>query len=94
MKTFQCDCENQPILFFENSQCPACGRTVGLDDHFNKVEPYDLDEESGQYFKAAQPDVRYQKCDNHAHYNACNGLSPIQMKCCVSPAVSMKPFRI
>ena len=74
MKTFQCDCENQPILFFENSQCPACGRTVGLDDHFNKVEPYDLDEKSGQYFKAAQPKVRYQKCDNHANYNACNGM--------------------
>lgn len=60
MKTFKCSCKNQQILFFESSLCLACDRVVGLDDKFNKVEPYDLDEKSGHYFKAAQPNSPYQ----------------------------------
>lgn len=74
MKTFKCSCKDQQILFFEDSHCVACERTVGLDDWFEKVEPYDLDEASGQYFKAAQPTIRYQKCDNHADFKTCNGM--------------------
>lgn len=74
MKTFNCSCIDHQILFFESTHCLACHRTVGLDDWFDKVEPYDLDEESGQYFKANKPEVRYQKCDNHANYKTCNGM--------------------
>ncbi len=74
MKTFNCSCENHQILFFESSTCPSCNRTVGLDGSFDKVEPYELDKKSGQYFKAAQPTVRYQKCDNNASFKACNGM--------------------
>tara|TARA_R110001592_G_scaffold359813_1_gene667158 strand:- start:5691 stop:6860 length:1170 start_codon:yes stop_codon:yes gene_type:complete len=74
MKTFKCSCKDHPILFFESSHCVACNRTVGLDDSFDKVEPYELDEESGHYFKAAQPEIPYQKCDNHADYKTCNGM--------------------
>lgn len=74
MKTFKCSCKDHQILFFENSNCVACGRVVGLDDKFDKVEPYDFDEESGQYFKEAHPKTRYQKCDNHADYKTCNGM--------------------
>lgn len=74
MKTFRCNCKDQPTLFFESNVCIACGRTVGLDDEFNQVEPYEFDEESGEYFKAAEPEIRYQKCDNNAQFNACNGM--------------------
>ncbi len=74
MKTFQCNCKDQPTLFFESNLCLACDRTVGIDDEFNQVEPYDLDEASGQFFKAAQPEIRYQKCDNNAQFKACNGM--------------------
>lgn len=74
MKTFTCTCEDQQILFFESNHCIACDRTVGLDDWLDKVEPYDLDEASGQYYKAEKPEVRYQKCDNHAKYKVCNGM--------------------
>ena len=74
MKTFRCNCKAQQILFFESNQCSACERVVGLDDRFEKVEPYDLDVASGEYFKAAQPKIRYQKCDNHADYKTCNGM--------------------
>jgi hypothetical protein len=74
MKTFKCDCKDHQILFFESSVCIACERVVGLDDKFDNVEPYDLDETSGQYFKALDPEVRYQKCDNHADYKTCTGM--------------------
>lgn len=74
MKTFTCNCNDQQILFFESSNCVACHRTVGLDDNFDKVEPYEFDQEAGQYFKAAQPKIRFQKCDNHADYKTCNGM--------------------
>lgn len=74
MKTFKCSCKDQQILFFESSHCTACDRTVGINGNFDKVEPYDFDIKSGQYFIAAQPKIRYQKCDNHAEYQACNGM--------------------
>ncbi len=74
MKTFECDCQAHQILFFESSSCLACGRIVGLDDNFDKVEPYNLDETTGQYFKAEEPEIRYQKCDNHADYKTCTGM--------------------
>jgi hypothetical protein len=74
MKTFKCDCKDHQILFFESSVCIACERVVGLDDKFDNVEPYDLDETSGQYFKALDPEIRYQKCDNHADYKTCTGM--------------------
>jgi len=74
MKTFKCSCKDNHILFFESNCCIACDRVVGLDDHFDRVEPYDLDEKSGQYFKAERPEIRYQKCDNHANYKVCNGM--------------------
>ena len=74
MKTFKCDCENNQILFFESSSCVVCERVVGVDDNFNKVETYNLDEKSGYYFKANQPDIHYKKCDNNANYHICNGM--------------------
>lgn len=74
MKTFKCSCKDNHILFFESSSCVACERVVGLDDNFDKVEPYELDEESGQYYKSKQPSIRYQKCDNNADYKVCNGM--------------------
>lgn len=74
MKTFRCSCDNKQLLFFESSSCVSCQRVVGLDDAFNKVEPYDFDEESGCYSKARRPAARYQKCDNNANYNVCNGM--------------------
>ncbi|MFV1872157.1 MAG: putative zinc-binding metallopeptidase [Oleiphilus sp.] len=77
MKTFTCSCETRHILFFESNTCLACKRVVGLDDHFDKVEAYDLDEQSGHYFKADTPTIAFRKCDNHAQYQACNGMVKI-----------------
>jgi hypothetical protein len=75
MKTFKCSCKNHQLLFFESKYCLACNRIVGVDDNFNKVEAYDLDEETGYYFKSTQQKkVPYKKCDNNAEYQACNGM--------------------
>lgn len=74
MKTFKCSCKDHQILFFESKSCIACERVVGVDDNFNKVEAYDFDEKSGYYFKSSQKKVPYQKCDNHANYQTCNGM--------------------
>lgn len=74
MKTFKCNCTDQLILFFESSHCLACGRTVGIDDEFDQVEPYEIDEQSGLFYKAEAPDVFYKKCDNNAQYHVCNGM--------------------
>lgn len=74
MKTFKCNCKDNLTIFFESSHCLACGRTLGIDDNFNLVEPYEFNEETGLYFKAEQPDVPYQKCDNNVHFGACNGM--------------------
>jgi hypothetical protein len=75
MKTFKCSCKDHQILFFESKYCLACKRVVGVDDDFNKVEAYDLDEKTGYYFKTSdETKVPYQKCDNHADYQACNGM--------------------
>jgi hypothetical protein len=73
MKTFQCNCEDKPTLFFESTHCLACERTVGLDDDFNQVEPYELDEKNGLFYKKAQPTIFYKKCDN-SQYHVCNGM--------------------
>ena len=78
MKTFQCDCDTKPILFFESNECLSCGKTTGIDDDFDQVEPYELDPESGLFYKANNPNVHYKKCDNYEQFNACNGMVNLQ----------------
>lgn len=74
MKTFKCSCKDKQILFFESSYCVACKKDVGIDDAFDKVEPYEFDDAGSDYYKQAQPEIRYQKCDNNAEYKTCNGM--------------------
>jgi hypothetical protein len=74
MKTFNFSCKDNQILFFESKFCIACERDVGLDDKFDQVEPYNLDEGSGKYFKLTAPSTPYQKCDNNVDFKACNGM--------------------
>ena len=74
MKTFKCNCKDEQILFFESSHCIACQKTVGIDDEFAAVEPYEFDESTGLYYKQSAPQSHYKKCDNNAQYGACNGM--------------------
>lgn len=74
MKTFQCNCEDKPILFFESHQCLNCGTVVGIDDDFDQVEAYQKDPKTGVFFKEGSPDIHYKKCDNNEQYGVCNGM--------------------
>lgn len=74
MKTFQCHCKDKLILFFESNHCLSCDKTVGVDDSFDMVEPYELDKNTGLYYKASAPATHYQKCDNNAQFQVCNGM--------------------
>tara|TARA_R110001583_G_scaffold7720_3_gene37853 strand:- start:26505 stop:27677 length:1173 start_codon:yes stop_codon:yes gene_type:complete len=78
MKTFQCNCADKSILFFETNKCLACQKTTGISDEFYQVEPYELDPQSGLFYKAASPTVHYKKCDNHEQFNTCNGMVNLQ----------------
>src|SRR3954466_1676203 len=59
MRVFHCD-HCQELLFFENSFCMRCGRTVAY-----VPELFDL--------KSLEPeDPRFRLCENYAKYNVCN----------------------
>ena len=79
MKTFKCDCQNHQILFFESKFCISCNQVVGIDDDFNKVEPYSFDTNNGYYFKADKPTIYYKKCDNNTNYEICNGMVKVDI---------------
>ena len=59
MRTFACQC-GQP-LFFENTRCVQCNRTVGFDARSMQI----LSLESDQH---------YRLCQNYTEYNVCNWL--------------------
>lgn len=78
MKTFQCTCADKPILFFESNQCLSCNRTIGIDDDFDQVEPFEKDSVPGLFYKIDHPEIKYKKCDNNEHYKVCNGMVNIK----------------
>ncbi|MBI1367622.1 MAG: hypothetical protein GC162_03095 [Planctomycetes bacterium] len=69
MKTFECTCGAR--LFFENSQCLACGRDVGWCPICRAIRSLDVDADGGAtrcgYCRAALI-----KCHNYAVENVCN----------------------
>lgn len=76
MKTFRCPCGQ--TLFFENTQCTACGRQLGfLPDRMNIAA---LETGGGGLFKAFLPDGGmaglYLPCNHYTHRDACNWMIP------------------
>jgi len=59
MKTFVCQCGHP--LFFENTSCVQCHRTVGYDAQSMRMLSLDTDQ-------------RYRLCQNYSEYNVCNWL--------------------
>lgn len=80
MKRFQCVCGQR--IFFENTWCMNCGRTLGFDPQ--GTEMLALSDSDG----ALQSDDgrRYKYCENHGLYNNCNWLLPVdaQQSQCLS----------
>ena len=72
MRTFRCECGN--TLFFENSQCLACGRETGfLPDSLTlgALEPV-----GDGVYRALPGGGRYRHCGNHLDHDVCNWMVP------------------
>ncbi len=79
MKNYQCTCGN--TVYFENTHCIKCGRTLGLDITSDRMLA--LDEDSpGIYFSADAGKVSL--CRNYTDFNVCNGISHDNSQYCYS----------
>lgn len=73
MKIFRCACGNP--IYFENTRCYVCGRTLGyLPDRgfVGAVEPAD----PGPWVPAGSNEHAYRKCANYERQNVCNWMVP------------------
>jgi len=72
MIRYTCVCTN--TLYFENSICLNCGRTLGFlpdDGVISALEPAENDS-----FLALANNRRYRKCINYSKYEVCNWMVP------------------
>lgn len=73
MKNFRCVCGN--VLYFENTQCVACGHAVGYLPDKRVISA--LEPQAGETWRAlAADDALYRMCDNYAHARVCNWMLP------------------
>jgi len=74
VQTFRCACGAR--IFFENSQCVACGRELGFiasAGTLSAIEPT-----PDGIFRALLDGSRHRKCDNYVAQGVCNWLVPEQ----------------
>jgi len=70
MKTFSCHCGHP--LFFENTRCVPCNRTVGYDAQSMQMLSLEQARQAGQW---QEPSGKtYRLCQNYSEYNVCNWL--------------------
>ncbi len=89
MKTFTCTCGNQ--LFFENTRCNACGRTLGyLPDLrvLSAIEP--AADDTWRALAEGAVGERYRMCANYSEANVCNWMlaSGVSERYCRSCALN------
>lgn len=70
MRTFECECGN--TLYFENSYCLVCGRTVGYLPDVKRMSA--LTQSDNGRWRALATGTDYHMCDNYSHYNVCNWM--------------------
>jgi len=76
MIRFTCECGN--TLYFENSVCLSCGRTLGFLPDANVISA--LEAEDGAVFHALANNRRYRACRNYTEYEICNWMVPAEEK--------------
>jgi hypothetical protein len=85
MQTFTCTCGNR--LFFDNTQCLACGAEVGWCESCHRLATLELAEDSADVAADGLQDYRcthadcgalLRKCHNYAVENVCNRLFPLE----------------
>lgn len=77
MKTFHCVCGQR--VFFENTHCNQCGRTLGFDPQHLDMLSFDVD--GGGIWRATPgyaAAVAFKPCDNYTTYNVCNWVLPAE----------------
>ncbi len=72
MQLFSCVCES--VVFFENTECIDCRRTLGFDPF--ELRMLGLDSVSPAELSSPHSGKRYAKCANWVDYDACNWLVP------------------
>jgi len=74
MIRFTCECNN--TLYFENSVCLNCGRTLGFLPDANVISA--LEAEGDSVFRALVNDRLYRPCRNYTEYEVCNWMVPVE----------------
>ncbi len=75
MKTFLCTCGNQ--LYFENSQCLRCGKTLGFLQDLQLITPVEPHGNEQWHALHSTADKRsYRKCRNYEQASVCNWMIP------------------
>ncbi len=72
MRDFHCSCGQR--VFFYNSECLNCGRSLGFDTATGDMKALRPAPESGVL--RTDDGERYRYCRNHTDYRACNWLLP------------------
>lgn len=70
MKRFQCHCGQE--IFFENSHCQRCGRSLGYDPRHATLVALQQDGDGG--WRGMDNGIAYRLCDNRINHGVCNGL--------------------
>ncbi|MCA9644728.1 MAG: putative zinc-binding metallopeptidase [Polyangiaceae bacterium] len=74
MQLFNCECDS--LVFFENTQCTDCGRTVGFDPISRSMLA--LEAAPAAELLSPQTGNAYRRCANWLEYDACNWLVPVE----------------
>lgn len=74
MKTFYCRCGQR--IYFDNTRCNSCGRTLAFDPHSQAMLSLDR-VESSNFFQAVSGKP-FKSCKNQNDYQACNWLLPVE----------------
>ncbi len=76
MKTFLCTCGNR--LYFENSQCLHCRKTLGFLQDLQLISPVEpVGDEQWCALHSTADKRLYRKCRNYEHTSVCNWMIPV-----------------
>ena len=76
VKIFRCCCPARAVLFFESTQCTACGRMVGFFPDLDVLLAFEFDADQQLWFNSAQPEATYRQCANYSEHQVCNWMVP------------------
>lgn len=76
LKTFTCQCGN--VLHFVNSQCIACGLTIGFIAEDMRLSAFSTNQFGN--LQASSNGKLYRKCKNYTDYDVCNWMLPFDDK--------------